>query len=179
MLYQHLNSAPNREEEHKWLSSWVNVRSMERMTCQYLDVIWKIFLKRRNFRRLTRRLSTYNRTNLRRYNYPPTTSSGNTRSIGFHYFIHVLSLHRVKNEITPSRNKMSILHDVNRTSYPVNTAAYEGIFALEFLPYSIESFWSVTGIDSGELVCADVRGWGLPACFADQSGIHSAHVAQT
>ena len=121
VFYQDLHSIQYREQSHKWLSSWVNVRSMQRMTCQNLDVIRKIFLKRRNFRRLTRRLSTHNRTNLRCYNQPLSSSQGNTRSVCFHHFIHVLSLHRVKNEITPSRNKMSILHDINRAFSPPST----------------------------------------------------------
>ena len=105
-------------KKYQRLSTWVNVRAMKGMTGDYLHIIREISLKCGDFRSFTRCLTTYHGPNFRRYNksfLSPNLAS--TWTICFDYFIDIFGFYRVDNEITPSRNKMSISHDIDRSLY--------------------------------------------------------------
>ena len=96
---------------------WVNVGAMQGMTGDYLHIVREIFFKCSDFGSFAGCLTTDHGPNFRRYNKSfPSPNLASTWTICFDYFIDIFGFYRVDNEITPSRNKMSIFHNIDRTS---------------------------------------------------------------
>jgi hypothetical protein len=89
--------------------------------------------------------------------WPPTTAptlvaiisynnwTGNTWSICLDDLVDIFCFHGIENQITPSRYKMSILNNVDRTVY-INHFAIQHTCKLCLYPFV--AFWTVASIDS-------------------------------